>query len=61
MAVVALTLLILWIWSLWLFVLERGRPLGFPLRDPLALMSGTLLFVVLSLAGLLFLQLLFGH
>ena len=61
MAVVALTLLILWIWSLWLLVLERGRAQGFLLHNPLALISGTLLLVILSLAGLLFLQLLFVH
>ncbi|MBI3302524.1 MAG: hypothetical protein HYZ72_10685 [Deltaproteobacteria bacterium] len=58
MSVVALTLTILWILSLWLLVVERRRPAGSVLLQPLALMSGTLLFFILSLAALLFLRLL---
>ncbi len=58
MPVIALTLAILWIFSLWLFVVERRRPLDSLLLHPLALMSGTLLLFTLSLAGILFLRLL---
>jgi hypothetical protein len=56
--VVALTLFILWILSLWLLLAERRRPAGSLLPQPLALMSGTLLFFILSLAGILFFRLL---
>jgi len=55
---VALTLAILWILSLWVLVVERHRPTSALLLQPLTIMSGTLLFFVLSLAGLLFLRLL---
>jgi len=55
---VALTLAILWILSLWLLVVERRRPTSALLLRRLTVMSGTLLFFVLSLAGLLFLRLL---
>lgn len=58
MQVVALTLFLLWILSLWLLLVGRRRPGGSFLVRPLALLSGTLLFLVLSLAGLLFLRLL---
>ena len=58
MQIVALTLFLLWLLSLWLLVVERRRPGGALLLQPLALMSGTLLFFVLSLAGALFLRLL---
>ncbi len=58
MQLVALTLFLLWLLSLWLLVVERRRPGGALLLQPLALMSGTLLFFVLSLAGVLFLRLL---
>ena len=58
MAAVALTLFILWIFSLWLLAVERQRPVETLLLHPLALMSGIVLFTVLSLASLLFLQLL---
>jgi hypothetical protein len=61
MAVVALTLFILWIFSLWLLVAEQRRPNGLLLLEPLALTSGALLFFVLSLASLLFLRLLLPH
>jgi hypothetical protein len=56
--VVTLTLFILWILSLWLLLLEQ-RQLG-KVRSlyPLSLMSGTLLFFLLSLIGLLYLRLL---
>lgn len=56
MQMVALTLFLLWLLSLWLLVVERRRPGGALLLQPLALMSGTLLFFVLSLAGVLFLR-----
>jgi hypothetical protein len=56
--IVALTLFLLWLLSLWLLVIERRRPGGALLLQPLALMSGTLLFFLLSLAGVLFLRLL---
>ncbi len=58
MQIVALTLFLLWLLSLWLLVVARRRPGGALLLQPLALMSGTLLFFVLSLAGVLFLRLL---
>lgn len=58
MQVVALTLFLLWILSLWLLLVERRRPAGTLLLQPLALMSGTLLFFILSLAALMFLRLL---
>ncbi len=58
MQIVALTLFLLWLLSLWLLVVARRRPGGALLLQPLALMSGTLLFFVLSLAGALFLRLL---
>ena len=58
MQLVALTLAILWILSLWLLVVERRRPTSALLLRRLTVMSGTLLFFVLSLAGLLFLRLL---
>ena len=58
MSVVALTLIILWIFSLWLLMVERRQLLGSRLLHSLALMSGTLLFFMLSLASLLFLRLL---
>lgn len=58
MQLVALTLAILWILSLWLLVVERRRSVSALLLQPLALTSGTLLFFILSLAGILFLRLL---
>ncbi len=58
MQVVALTFTILWIFSLWLLVVERRRPVSALLLQPLALMSGMLLFFILSLTSLLFLRLL---
>lgn len=58
MQLVALTLIILWGLSLWLLVVERRRPTDGLLLQPLALMSGTVLFFVLSVAGLLFLRML---
>ena len=60
MAVVALTLFVLWIFSLWLFVAEQRRPNDLVLLESLALTSGMLLFFVLSVASLLFLCLLFA-
>ena len=58
MLIVALTFTILWGLSLWLLVVERRRPTSALLLQPLALMSGTVLFFVLSVTGLLFLRLL---
>jgi hypothetical protein len=55
---VALTFLLLWLLSLWLLMVGRRRPGGALLLHPLALMSGTLLFFLLSLTGVLFLRLL---
>jgi hypothetical protein len=55
---VALTFAVLWIFSLWLLVIERRRLLGALFLQPLALMGGTLLFFVLTLTGLVFLRLL---
>jgi hypothetical protein len=60
MQVVALTLFLLWLMSLWLLVVERRRPGGALLLQPLSLMSGTLLFFLLGVVGLLFLRLLFA-
>ncbi len=59
MQLIALILFIVWIFSLWLLVTERR---WFPTRKilrPLALLGGILLFVILSLTGLVFLQILF--
>jgi len=61
MSVVALTLFILWVLSLWLLLTKRqqfrhalvSRP---PLH--LGIISGTILFLVLSLTALVFLRLL---
>ncbi|HKA55357.1 MAG TPA: hypothetical protein VKJ47_17025 [Candidatus Binatia bacterium] len=60
MQLVALTLLLLWLLSLWLLMVGQRRPGGALLCQPLALMSGTLLFFLLSLSGVLFLRLLFA-
>lgn len=58
MQVIALTFFILWLLSLWLLVIGRRRSARLQALRPLPLMSGTLLFFVLSLAGILFLRLL---
>jgi hypothetical protein len=58
MEVVALSLLILWIFSLWLLLVERRSPHKFLILKPFALTSGTVLFFVLTLASLLFIRLL---
>ncbi len=60
MAVVAITLLSLWILSLWLLLVVQRRRGSVVLFAPLALTSGTLFFFVLSVASLLLLRLLFG-
>ncbi|MGH7963271.1 MAG: hypothetical protein ACRERD_15830 [Candidatus Binatia bacterium] len=60
MQIVALTFFILWLLSLWLLVSARRRSVKLQALRPLTLMSGTLVFFVLSLAGLLFLRLLFA-
>lgn len=57
MQAVTLTFFILWLLSLWLLVSARRRPAQSTLLRPLGLMHGLLLFVVLSLAGLLLLRL----
>jgi len=56
--IVALTFIILWGLSFWLLMVERRRPISALLLQPLALMSGTVLFFVLSVTGLLLLRLL---
>lgn len=58
MAAVALSLLILWLFSLWFLVVERRDPRKFLMQAPFALTSGTVLFFVLTLASLLFIRLL---
>lgn len=61
MSAVALTLLTLWILSLWLLLTFR-QPLRYMLLSRLLLrlgiISGTVLFLVLSLTALVFLRLL---
>lgn len=61
MSPVALTLAILWVFGLWLLLVEQHRPkrrLRSRSLTSLGLVSGTLLFFILSLTGLLFLRLL---
>ncbi|MEW6297237.1 MAG: hypothetical protein AB1671_05775 [Thermodesulfobacteriota bacterium] len=60
MQVVAITLLILWVLSLWLLLLQRRRPAGLVALPPFVLMVGTVLFFLLSLSSLLFLRLAFS-
>ncbi len=58
--IIGLVLCIVWIFSLWLFLAgRRWFPSRKPLR-PLALLGGMLLFFVLSLTGVVFLQFLFS-
>lgn len=57
---IGLVLCIVWIFSLWLLLAgRRWFPSRKPLR-PLALLGGMLLFFVLSLTGMVYLQLLFS-
>jgi len=57
--IIGLVLCIVWIFSLWLLLAgRRWFPSRKPLR-PLALLGGMLLFFVLSLTGMVYLQLLF--
>jgi hypothetical protein len=56
--IVAITFFVLWLLSLWLLVIERRRPIHARVLQSLPLISGTLLFLVLSLAGIMFLRLL---
>ena len=57
---IGLALCIVWIFSLWLLLAgRRWFPSRKPLR-PLALFGGMLLFFVLSLTGMVFLQFLFA-
>ena len=56
--IIGLVLCIVWIFSLWLLLAgRRWFPSRKPLR-PLALLGGMLLFFVLSLTGMVYLQLL---
>ena len=60
MPIVALTLTIVWIFSLWLLLLEQNRPQRVLLSGSVAylgIMSGTILFLILSLTSLVFLRL----
>ena len=60
MSIVALTLIIVWILSLWLLLVEQGRPRTILLYGPVAylgIISGTILFLILSLTSLAFLRL----
>ena len=59
MKAVAVSLFILWTFSLWLLLIKKRRSLAslLPL-EPFALTSGTVIFFVLSLVSLLFLRLL---
>jgi hypothetical protein len=52
--VIALTLFIVWILSLWLLLTGRCPGLPWLSFQPAALLSGILLFVVMSLIGLVF-------
>jgi hypothetical protein len=61
MAVIALSLLTLWIFSLWLLLVERRSPRKLLILKPFALTSGTILFFVLTLASLLFIRLLLDN
>jgi hypothetical protein len=56
--VVTLTFLILWVFSLWLLLLERRQVGKVRSLHPLPLIGGTVLFFLLSLAGFLYLRLL---
>ncbi len=57
--IIGLVLCIVWVFSLWLLLAgHRWFPARKPLR-PLALLGGMLLFFVLSLTGMVYLQLLF--
>jgi hypothetical protein len=61
MSAVALTLFILWILSLWLLLTKRQQLRHAFLSRPLlhlGIISGTILFLVLSLTALVFLRLL---
>ena len=56
--VIGIVLCIVWIFSLWMLLAgRRWFPTHKPLR-PLALLGGTLLFFILSLTGIIFLQML---
>lgn len=61
MQAVVLTFFILWLLSLWLLVIGRRRSVRLQALHPLPLVSSTLLFFVLSLAGILFLRLLLAE
>ena len=57
MQAIALTLFIVWIFSLWLLVAER-RPLPWLSFQPASLLGGILFFIIVSMTGILFLFLL---
>lgn len=59
MAIIALSLLILWTFSLWLLLIERYALRKLFLLQSSPLTNGTVLFFVLTLASLLFIRLLF--
>jgi len=61
MAVVALSFLILWAFSLWLLLAQRSSLRKRFLPEPFSLANGTVLFFVLTLASLLFIRLLFKN
>lgn len=61
MQVVAVTLFLLWILSLWLLLLQRRRPGGLIALSPFGLTVGTVLFLLLSLSSILVLRLLFPY
>jgi len=56
---VALSLLILWAFSLWFLLIERYSLRKLFFLEPLAVTNGTVLFFILTLASLLFIRLLF--
>jgi hypothetical protein len=60
MSVVALALTIVWIFSLWLLLVEQSRPRTVLLSGSVAylgIMSGAILLLILSLTSLVFLRL----
>jgi hypothetical protein len=61
MQVVAVTLAILWILSLWLLLLQRRRLFGLVIFPPFVLMVSHVLFLLLSLSSILVLRLLFAR
>jgi hypothetical protein len=56
---VALSLMILWAFSLWFLLIERYSLRKLFFLEPLMVTNGTVLFFILTLASLLFIRLLF--